>query len=114
VAMSTSERMAALDHANEIRSERARIKRALKDAGLEGGRELVAELVISNPKELATVCVIDLISWIPKVGQCRAETLVMKADCSLRTRVGLLTDRQRDNLGHELRIVGRPREGWHS
>jgi hypothetical protein len=114
VAMSTSQRMAALDHANEIRSERARIKRALKDAGLEGGRELVAELVISNPKELATVCVIDLISWIPKVGQYRAETLVMRADCSLRTRVGLLTDRQRDNLGHELRIVGRANEGWHS
>jgi hypothetical protein len=114
VAMSTAQRMAALDHANEIRSERARIKRALKDAGLEEGRELVAELLISNPEELATVCVIDLISWIPKVGQYRAETLVMKAGCSLRTRVGLLTDRQRDNLGHELRMVGRGREGWHS
>lgn len=112
--MSTAQHMAALDRANEIRSERARIKRALKDAGMDGGRELAAELLISNPKELATVRVIDLISWIPRFGQYRAETLVMKADCTLRTRVGSLTDRQRDNLGHELRIVGRVAEGWHS
>jgi hypothetical protein len=110
----TAQHMAALDRANEIRIERARIKRALKEAGKDGGRELAAELIIRNPKELATVRVIDLISWIPKFGQYRGETLVMRAGCSLRTRVGQLTDRQRDNLGHELRIVGRVAEGWHS
>jgi hypothetical protein len=42
--MSTAQHMAALDRANEIRIERARIKRALKDAGKDGGRELAAEL----------------------------------------------------------------------
>ena len=95
---SLAPRMEALEKANQIRTQRAQLKRDVK-----AGREDVAGLLLAPPHELDTMKVLDLLLATPKIGRVKAARALAKADRSGRPispskTVAGLSDRQRREL----------------
>src|SRR4028119_2517994 len=95
---SLNQRMDALQRANEIRSQRAQLKRDLK-----GGRISIHTLILSPPKYVETAKVLDLLMAVPKYGRVKANKVLGTCRISPSKTIGGLSARQRDELVAALR-----------
>jgi hypothetical protein len=90
---SLDQRMDALRRANEIRSQRAQLKRELKS----GAQELHT-LIRDAPDFMRTAKVFDVIVAAPKYGKVKATRILNQCRISQGKTLGGLSDRQRDEL----------------
>ena len=90
---SLNQRMDALQRANEIRTQRAQLKRDLK-----GGRISIHTLILSPPKYVETAKVLDLLMAVPKYGRVKANKVLGTCRISPSKTIGGLSARQRDEL----------------
>jgi hypothetical protein len=95
---SLTQRMEALKRANEIRTERARLKRDLK-----GGRVQIHGLLLGPPDYLLTAKVFDLLLAVPKYGRVKANRILTHCRISPSKTLGGLSERQRNELVSYLR-----------
>lgn len=90
---SLSQRMEALQRANDVRHDRAVLKRELK-----AGRVRLADLLVDPPEYLWTAKVFDLLLAAPKIGRVKANKILTGARISPSKTIGGLSDRQRREL----------------
>ncbi len=95
---SLTQRMDALNRANEIRMERARLKRELK-----AGRLQIKSLLLDPPEYLQTAKVFDLLLAVPKYGRVKANRVLQQCRISPSKTIGGLSERQRAELVSLLR-----------
>lgn len=88
-----SQRLAALDRANEIRVVRAQLKRDLK-----AGRVNVLDVLENPPESVHTMKVMDLLLATPKFGRVKAAGLLQHAMMPSSKSLGGMSCRQRDAL----------------
>lgn len=91
--------MDALRRANEIRSQRAKVKKELKS-----GERSLHELIGDPPEFLKTAKVFDIIVAAPKYGKVKATRLLNQCRISQGKTLGGLSERQRDELVDLLRV----------
>jgi hypothetical protein len=92
------QRRDALERANVVRTERARLKREMK-----AGRVLVADLLADPPEFIETMKVWDLLVAVPKLGRVKVNAMLRKEAVSPAKTVGGLSVRQRALLVERLR-----------
>ncbi len=90
--------MDALQRANEIRTQRARLKRELK-----AGRVKIQGLLLDPPEYLQTAKVFDLLLAVPKYGRVKANRILTQCRISPSKTIGGLSERQRAELVTYLR-----------
>lgn len=95
---SLTQRMDALRRANEIRSERARLKKDLK-----AGRRKIHSLLLDPPEYLMTAKVFDLLLAVPKYGRVKVNRVLTHCRISPSKTIGGLSERQRNELVSYLR-----------
>jgi len=95
---SLTQRMDALKRANEIRTQRARLKRDLK-----AGRTQIHGLLLDPPEWLATAKVFDLLLAVPKYGRVKVNRILTQCRISPSKTIGGLSERQRNELVSFLR-----------
>ena len=95
---SLDQRMEALRRANEIRVERARLKKELKvgDVSLSG-------VLADPPAFLLTAKVFDMLLAVPKYGRVKANKVLTQCRISPSKTIGGLSERQRSELVAMLR-----------
>ena len=91
--------MDALRRANEIRSQRAELKKRLKS-----GELAVQDLIADPPDYVLTAKVFDMIVAAPKYGKVKATRLLNQCRISQGKTLGGLSDRQRQELVELLRL----------
>ena len=90
--------MEALKRANDIRTQRARLKRDLK-----AGRAQIQALLLDPPEYLLTAKVFDLLLAVPKYGRVKANRILTQCRISPSKTIGGLSERQRNELVSYLR-----------
>src|ERR1700745_1483193 len=95
---SLTQRMDALRRANEIRTQRARLKRDLK-----AGRTQIHGLLLDPPEWLATPQVFDLLLAAQKYGRVKVTRILTQCRISPSKTIGGLSERQRNELVSYLR-----------
>lgn len=85
--------MDALRRANDIRSERARLKESLRNGDIA-----IIEVLSDPPPCVATAKVLDLVLAVPKYGRVKANKLLERCRVSSSKTVNGLTPRQRKEL----------------
>ncbi len=90
---SRQQRMEALRRANDIRSERARIKERLRQ-----GELFITDLLNDPPSCVHTAKVLDLLLAVPKYGRVKANRVLERCRVSPVKTVNGLTPRQRKEL----------------
>ena len=90
---SLSQRMEALQHANEVRSARAKLKRDLK-----ARRVQIFDVLEAPPECVDTMKVLDLVLAAPKYGRVKATKALRSCQISPSKTVGGLSSRQRSEL----------------
>lgn len=90
---SDGQRMEALKRANNIRSERAKLKRDLK-----AGKQLITVLLASPPEYLRTAKVADILISVPKFGRVKTNRILTQCRISPSKTIGGLSERQRVEL----------------
>ena len=96
---SLGQRMEALSAANRIRTERARLKRKLKDGGAN-----IAVLLRDPPDYILTAKVSDMLLAVPKYGHVKVNKILAQCRISPSKTIGGLSERQRRELiGHLIR-----------
>jgi hypothetical protein len=93
---SLEQRIAALGRANDIRTDRATLKRDIK-AGRVGLAKLCA-LISDPPAELLTMKLFALLMAVPKVGEVRVNRVLFRHAISPSKTIGGLSERQRGQL----------------
>ncbi|CAB4923709.1 unannotated protein [freshwater metagenome] len=87
------QRMEALQRANQIRTERAQLKRDLR-----AGRTSIDRLLVDPPEFLETAKVFDMLLATPKYGRVKANKVLQQCRISPSKTVGGLSERQRTEL----------------
>ncbi|HWI07521.1 MAG TPA: integration host factor, actinobacterial type [Solirubrobacteraceae bacterium] len=95
---SLTQRLAALERANDVRSRRARLKKDLK-----AGRASIHELLEKPPGYIETAKVLDMLLAVPKYGRVKAHKALSHCRISPSKTIGGLSERQRDELVKHLR-----------
>ena len=90
--------MDALQRANAIRTERAKLKRDLK-----AGRANIHDLLSKPPEYLETAKVFDILLAVPKYGRVKANKILQACRISPSKTIGGLSERQRNELVSLLR-----------
>lgn len=90
--------MIALNRANEIRTERANLKRDLK-----AGRRSVHDMILEPPEWLETMKMFDLLLAAPKYGRVKVNKILQQCRISPSKTVGGLSQRQRTEIVSMLR-----------
>ena len=90
---SLTQRMDALQRANEIRTRRAQLKRDLK-----GGRMSIHQLLLDPPEYLETAKVFDMLLAVPKYGRVKVNKILQQCRISPSKTIGGLSERQRTEL----------------
>jgi hypothetical protein len=90
--------MSALEQANQIRGQRARLKKDLRE-----GTVLLEQILATRAGYLATAKVFDLLVAVPKIGPVKAAHLLHLAHISPSKTVVALSERQRARLIELLR-----------
>ena len=90
---SINQRMDALQAANVVRSERARLKRDLK-----AGRASIHKVLQDPPAYVQTAKVFDILLAVPKYGRVKANKLLNTCRISPSKTIGGLSQRQRNEL----------------
>lgn len=96
------QRLVALRRANDIRSDRAVLKRDLK-----AGRKSVTDLLAEPPEYVLTMKVFDVLLATPKYGRVKVNKTVARCQISPSKTVGGLSERQRGELVRLLWTGGR-------
>lgn len=99
---SLGQRMEALQRANDIRSQRAQLKRDLRT-----GRKRLLPLLVDPPDYVQTMKVFDLLLAVPKLGRVKVNKALSIVPLSPTKTLGGLSPRQRGELGALLE-----RRGW--
>lgn len=97
-ARTHAQRMEALNKGNEIRCERAVLKRDLK-----AGRRNVHDLLLEPPGWLETMKVYDILLATPKRGRVKVNKILSQCRMSPSKTVGGMSERQRVELVSLLR-----------
>ncbi len=92
------QRMDALQRANEIRTQRAKLKRDLK-----AGRASIHDLLKDPPEYLETAKVFDMLLAVPKYGRVKVNKILVTCRISPSKTIGGLSERQRNELVSLLR-----------
>ncbi len=95
---SLTQRMEALQRANDIRTRRAQLKRDLK-----GGRASIHKLLLQPPDFLETAKVFDMLLAVPKYGRVKVNKILQQCRISPSKTIGGLSERQRAELVSMLR-----------
>lgn len=95
---SLTQRLDALERANEVRTKRAKLKRDLK-----GGRESIHTLLLDPPDFVETAKVFDMLLAVPKYGRVKVNKVLTQCRISPSKTIGGLSQRQRDELVSLLR-----------
>ncbi|MGA2470802.1 MAG: integration host factor, actinobacterial type [Solirubrobacteraceae bacterium] len=95
---SINQRLEALARANEIRSQRARLKRDLK-----AGRHSIEQLLSKPPEYVETAKVSDILLAVPKYGRVKVNKILHHCRISPSKTIGGLSERQRSELVSMLR-----------
>lgn len=95
---SLTQRMDALQRANDIRTRRAQLKRDLK-----GGRVTIQVLLNDPPEFLETAKVFDMLLAVPKYGRVKVNKILQQCRISPSKTIGGLSERQRTELVSLLR-----------
>jgi hypothetical protein len=90
---SLDQRMEALSRANEVRVQRAELKRRLK-----AGESSIDAVLADPPDYLLTAKVFDMLLAVPKFGRVKATRCLNQCRISQSKTVGGLSDRQRAEL----------------
>ena len=90
---SLDQRMEALRRANEIRVERARLKKDLKVGDVS-----ITEVLADPPDFVLTAKVFDMLLAVPKFGRVKATRYLNQCRVSQSKTVGGLSERQRAEL----------------
>jgi hypothetical protein len=90
---SLTQRMDALERANEIRTARASLKKDLK-----AGRVEVTGLILDPPEWIATMKLFDLLISVPKYGRTKVNRILTQCRISPSKTIGGLSERQRGEL----------------
>jgi hypothetical protein len=90
---SPEQRLRALAKANEVRVERARLKREVA-----AGRIELVRLVADPPSCVQTAKVRELLLVVPRTGPARADRVLARCRIAHAKTVGGLSDRQRAEL----------------
>ena len=93
-----AQRLHALERANAIRTQRAKLKRDLKD-----GRVSIHTLLQQPPEYIATAKVIDMLLALPLYGRVKVNRILTHCRISPSKTMGGLSERQRHEL---LSILG--------
>jgi hypothetical protein len=93
-----SQRMRALQRANEIRSKRAELKRNLK-----AGKAKIEGLLLDPPDYVLSAKAFDMILAVPKYGRVKANKILTQCRISPSKTIGGLSQRQRTELVSQLR-----------
>jgi hypothetical protein len=92
-ARSLDQRMEALQRANDVRVQRARLKRDLK-----AGLVQIEQILLHPPEFVSTAKVFDMLMAVPKFGRVKAARLLNQCRISQSKTVGGLSERQRTEL----------------
>ncbi|MCA1571036.1 MAG: hypothetical protein LC798_12085 [Chloroflexi bacterium] len=95
---SLTQRLDALERANEIRTRRAKLKKDLK-----AGRASVHRLLLEPPEFIETMKVWDLLIAVPKYGRVKVNKVLTQCRISPSKTIGGMSQRQRDELVFLLR-----------
>ena len=95
---SLNQRMDALARANQIRIQRAQLKRDLK-----AGRRSIHKLLLEPPEYVETAKVFDMMLAVPKYGRVRVNKILTTCRISPSKTIGGLSERQRSELVSFLR-----------
>jgi S13-like protein len=95
---SLSQRMDALNRANEIRTKRAKLKRDLRS-----GRTNPQGLLLSPPEYVLTAKVSEMLLAVPKYGHVKVNKILAQCRISPSKTIGGLSPRQRAELVSYLR-----------
>jgi hypothetical protein len=95
---SLTQRMDALQRANDIRTRRAQLKRDLK-----AGRVSIHALLTDPPEYLETAKVFDMLLAVPKYGRVKVNKILQTCRISPSKTIGGLSERQRTELVSLLR-----------
>ena len=95
---SLTQRMEALQRANEIRTRRAQLKRDLK-----AGRVSIHDLLLEPPEYVETAKVFDMLLAVPKYGRVKVNKVLVTCRISPSKTIGGLSQRQRTELVSMLR-----------
>ena len=87
------QRIRALQYANEVRTDRARLK---KELAL--GTVRIEEIIARPPEFAKTAKVYDLLLALPKIGPAKAARSLSHCRIAPAKTVGGLTERQREEL----------------
>ena len=90
---SLDQRMEALRRANDIRSQRAKLKRDLKS-----GQTTIQRVIASPPDYVLTAKVFDMLMAVPKYGKVKATKFLNHCRISHGKTMGGLSERQRNEL----------------
>src|SRR3972149_1816370 len=90
---SLDQRMEALKRANDIRVQRAQLKKDLKDARVQ-----IESILLDPPDSVSTAKVLDLRMAVPKFARVKAARLLNQCRVSQSKTVGGLSERQRTEL----------------
>lgn len=94
---SISQRMEALQTANEVRVYRANLKREIK-----AGRANLVDLLISPPEKLDTAKLSDFLLAVPKMGRVKVDKMLRTCKISPSKTIGGMSERQRNEIVHYL------------
>jgi hypothetical protein len=95
---SAEQRLTAIRLANQVRFERARLKRQLRDTPAEESAWMAAGILSEPPDWAQTMRIYELLIQIPKWGRVKVERLLLKLGIAQHKRVGGLSPRQRKLL----------------
>ncbi len=90
---SLTQRLHALERANEIRTRRAQLKRDLK-----GGRVSIHALLLDPPAYVETAKAFDMLLAVPKYGRVKVNKILAQCRISPSKTIGGLSERQRNEL----------------
>lgn len=92
-ARSHAQRLAALAQANRIRSERARLKAALR-----AGEARATPLLLDPPPCLQSASVAEVLLAVPGIGEVKVRRLLRSCGLSAGRKLEGLSERQREEL----------------
>jgi hypothetical protein len=95
---SLTQRLDALERANLVRTQRAKLKKDLK-----AGRESIHTLLQKPPTYIETAKVFDMLLAVPKYGRVKVNKVLTQCRISPSKTIGGLSERQRDELVRLLR-----------
>jgi hypothetical protein len=90
---SLTQRLDALDKANIVRSNRAKLKRDLRS-----GRTSIHTLLLQPPEYIHTAKVFDMLLAVPKYGRVKVNKVLTQCRISPSKTIGGLSQRQRAEL----------------